>query len=246
MIRSLLRKLQKSFKQFGVIGTIRNAARRSVHVLRQQTPARRRERRQRQLEDQEFDQRHGVDTGGYVNLSELRIEHANWEHGFAYEAVSPSKFADTINSLAINHADFVFLDIGSGKGRALLLASKYPFQRVIGIELAPELHRVAEDNVRRYRSDSQKCKVVESVCADVLAYPIPDGPVVIYLFNPFDAELMAQVIERIKQSYEAHPRKIYVLYATPVQDELWEKADFLQKIAGAKGYYSVYKTRSES
>jgi hypothetical protein len=54
---------------------------------------------------------------------------------------------------------------------------------------------------------------------------------------------MVEVIERIKQSFEAHPREMYILYATPVQDELWEKTDFLRKVAGAKGYYSVYKAR---
>jgi tRNA G46 methylase TrmB len=32
-------------------------------------------------------------------------------------------------------------DLGSGRGRALLLASHVPFEQIIGIEVSPQLHR---------------------------------------------------------------------------------------------------------
>src|SRR6478609_9761998 len=36
--------------------------------------------------------------------------------------------------------DDVFIDLGSGKGRMVLEAARYPFRRVIGVELAQPLH----------------------------------------------------------------------------------------------------------
>ncbi|MBZ5489392.1 MAG: class I SAM-dependent methyltransferase [Acidobacteriia bacterium] len=46
--------------------------------------------------------------------------------------------------------DFTFIDLGSGKGRALLMAAQYGFKRIIGVEFMPELHRVAQENIRKY------------------------------------------------------------------------------------------------
>ena len=46
--------------------------------------------------------------------------------------------------------DFVFIDLGSGKGRTLLMASDYPFRRIIGVELLPALHQAAQDNLGKY------------------------------------------------------------------------------------------------
>ena len=53
--------------------------------------------------------------------------------------------------------DFIFIDLGSGKGRALLMASDYPFRRIVGVELLPQLHRAAQDNLTKYRSETQQC-----------------------------------------------------------------------------------------
>ncbi len=46
--------------------------------------------------------------------------------------------------------DFTFIDLGSGKGRVLLMASEYPFQKIIGVEFMPELHRAAQKNIAGY------------------------------------------------------------------------------------------------
>jgi len=66
--------------------------------------------------------------------------------------------------------DFVFIDLGSGKGRALLMASDYPFRRIVGLELLPALNYAAQENLSKYRSESQKCFAIESICADATEF----------------------------------------------------------------------------
>ena len=39
--------------------------------------------------------------------------------------------------------DYTFLDIGSGKGRVLMLASDAPFRHIVGVELSPALTAIA-------------------------------------------------------------------------------------------------------
>ena len=64
--------------------------------------------------------------------------------GRGYQPSDPLTFHEMMAQLAIDFRDFALLDLGSGKGRALLMASDYPFRRIIGVELLPELHAIAE------------------------------------------------------------------------------------------------------
>ena len=96
------------------------------------------------------------------------------------------------------------------------MASDYPFRRIIGVELLPSLHQIAQENLRQYKSESQKCFALESICADATDFPLPEDPLVIFLFNPFPESGMRQVVANLEQSLRAHPRPVYVLYHNPL------------------------------
>ena len=91
----------------------------------------------------DFDRQHGVDTGGefegWTYLSDLDIPSPNWIDCNDYTAIEPIRFEQVMAALEIAFEDFTFIDFGSGKGLALLLAPEYPFRRIIGLEFAPEL-----------------------------------------------------------------------------------------------------------
>src|ERR1700733_6367017 len=99
-----------------------------------------------------FDERFGVDTSGLVY--ELPSGHPHDLYNNGYFAVAPSVFHSIMQTLrdrlALNYRRFSFVDVGSGKGRALLLAMDYPFREILGVELSPELDRIARANVARY------------------------------------------------------------------------------------------------
>ena len=101
-----------------------------------------------------FDERFGVETSGLIY--QLPSGHHHDVHNNGYFAVAPSVFHAVMGSLKerlhLDYRRFTFVDVGSGKGRALLLASDYPFREIIGVELSPDLDRVARSNIARYPS----------------------------------------------------------------------------------------------
>jgi tRNA1(Val) A37 N6-methylase TrmN6 len=107
---------------------------------------------------------------------------------------------------------FAFIDLGSGKGRALFLAAAYPFKRIIGVEYAPELHEIAMRNTRTYRNPARKCADIQPVCADATSFAFPLLPTVCFMNNPFGEPLIAAVATRIDESVRASPRPFFVVY----------------------------------
>ena len=128
---------------------------------RESTPSRRRQR----YGDVDYDWDFRVDTtSATVGWRDRLLGHFH----SPYQPTEPTLFREMIENLMqvtpkINLPEFTFIDIGSGKGRALLMASQYPFRRILGIELLPELHRVAKENISKYKSDSQQCFAIDPV-----------------------------------------------------------------------------------
>ena len=122
------------------------------------------------------------------------------------------------------------------------MAADYPFRRIVGVELLPSLHAIAEENLRNYRSQSQKCFALRSVCADATRFPFPDEPIVLYLFNPLPEAGLRQVMANLEESLRAHPRTVYVLYHNPLLEEVVNESTVFGKIGGTC-QYSVYESR---
>lgn len=162
------------------------------------------------FEKHRFDRRHGVDTHLDVALSDLRIDSPNKHLGKRYHATPPVSFRRILHRLRIDFADYTFIDMGSGKGRTLLLASDLPFKRVIGVEFGEELHRHAQRNIQLYKAGHGARSV--SLHMDATQFVFPDGPLVIYLFNPFHGAVLRQVLANIVQAASTSKRKIFIVY----------------------------------
>jgi SAM-dependent methyltransferase len=166
----------------------------------------------------DFDREYCVSTDGDIDgwtyLSDLNIPSANWINGRNYMPIAPFRFEAALSSLKIRFEDFVFIDFGSGKGRAVLMASEFPFKRVIGVEFAPELHAIAQSNIAKY-DPRRKSGPIESVCMDFLDFDLPSGPSVFFFFDPCENAVLARLLARIRQSLEAHPRAAYIVYIAP-------------------------------
>jgi SAM-dependent methyltransferase len=195
-----------------------------------------------------FDLRHGVNTSGGVKAVDLRkysVSGSNADLGNGYMGVDPKLFTRLFRDLDIKYEDKVFIDFGSGMGRALLLASEYPFKKVIGVEFVAELHQTAEQNICRYKSSSQKCKDIESVCMDAIDYPIPPYPTVFFIFNSFKGEVLSPVLANISKSLEKNPREAFIAYFNPEVDYLFESNKALSKVLSNE-WYSIYKNAPPS
>src|SRR5437763_5354229 len=120
-----------------------------------------------------FDWRHGVRTCGSATLDRLTITGENVKHGVFYHPSTPKFLFEVLGSLEIDYPQYDFVDLGSGKGRVLLIASEFPFRQIQGVEFAQELHEIAGDNIRRYRSASQRCRKVATLRADATEVKFP-------------------------------------------------------------------------
>jgi predicted RNA methylase len=140
--------------------------------------------------------------------------------------------------------DFTFIDLGSGKGRVLLMASDYPFKRIIGVEFMPELYLAAQKNIASYSNDRQRCRQIETVCMDARDFDFPAGPLVVYLFNPFSAAIFAQMLEHLRRSVEHVSRPVYIGYRFTEFEDLLAQEPWLEKIAGT-GQWAVYGSRRD-
>jgi hypothetical protein len=169
-----------------------------------------------------FDWQHGVRTCGNVNLTDLTLVGNNAGHGRYYPS-HPKFLFEVLRSLNIDHSSYTFVDIGSGKGRVLLVASEFPFAEIIGVEFATELHEIASQNIRSYRSKTQKCKNIRALNLDAVEFEFPLTPLVLYMFNPFRPPVMIPVLQRLQRSLDSHPREVTLVYETPYHGSLIEQ-----------------------
>src|SRR5246127_1166356 len=157
-----------------------------------------------------------------------------------YQPTERDLFHEMMDALAqhtkVNFNDFTFIDLGSGKGRTLLMASDYPFRRILGVELLPSLNQIAQQNLAQYHCESQKCFAMESVCADATTFPLPDDALVIFLFNPFPESGLRRSLANLEQSLDALPRPVYVIYHNPQLATVVNNTGRLKRIAGTHQY----------
>ena len=194
------------------------------------------DRKQQRYGDVDYDWDHRVDTtSATVGWSDrlLGMFHS------PYQPTEPSLFHEMLQSLAIDFPAFTFIDLGSGKGRTLLMAADYPFRRVIGVELLPALHAIAAKNIAKYKSETQKCFAVEPICQDACEFVFPTGPILLYLFNPLPESGLALVMLNLENSLREKPRPFYVLYHNPLLEHVVTRSAALKKIAGTH-QFSVY------
>ncbi len=191
--------------------------------------------------DADYDWDHRVNTtSGAVGWKERLLG----QFYSAYQPTGPTYFADMMEELK-RHTnedlrDFTFIDFGSGKGRALLMASDYPFRRIIGVELLPSLNQVARENIAQYKNDAQKCFVLETVCADAADFHIPEGPLILYFFNPFPESGLRRTLATLEKDLSSRSGPVYLLYHNPVLEHVLESEAFLKKMA-CTPQYSLYK-----
>ncbi len=187
-----------------------------------------------------FDWQHGVSTCGDANLANLTLVGKSADHGVFYHPAHPKLLFEIFNSLKIDFPSHTFVDLGSGKGRALLVASEYPFAEIIGVEFAAELHEIAARNIQSYRSKTQRCKKVRSVNLDAAEFEMPATPLVLYLFNPFRPAVLIPVLQRLQRSLDSQPREVTLIYTAPFHANLIEQETALRCVEQAT-YHNTYR-----
>jgi len=119
------------------------------------------------------------------------------------------------------------IDYGCGKGRVLIVAAFYGFNKITGIDFAKELCEEAQKNITPLRQYFPE-KIFTVIHADAVDYQIEDDMNVFFFFNPFDEVVMLAVIKNILLSLKRIPREIYAVYLNPLHEEIFKSAGFEQ------------------
>ncbi len=159
-----------------------------------------------------YEWRYGIVSGGEILASELGFTEKACHD---YQATSYIRFRQLMKQIPIRANEDVFLDFGSGLGRAVILAATYPFRKVIGVELSTALHNRAVENVRRAAARLD-CRDIELYNMDARRFRIPPEATIVYMWNPFDGEVLREVVANIHKSILEYPRKVTVLHLSPI------------------------------
>jgi SAM-dependent methyltransferase len=173
----------------------------------------------------EFDLKCGVETCLRVSSTDLIIKSPNWIHAEPYFPTPHGLLDEALEGLGISFEHFCFIDLGSGKGRVLLLASELSFRKIVGVEFSSELHTVAQRNIASYKSTTQQCRDITSVCMDFTEYDFPTEPLIIFLYNPASDVVIRKASQNIIRSLNEHPREAWIVYVTP-RDVFDSEPDF--------------------
>ena len=175
--------------------------------------------------DQFYDSAHSIETAGVIETPDLVVVGGHKERGIRYEPTRARPFRRQMRALGIS-CDGVFVDIGSGKGRVLVMAAEYGFNDIVGVDYAGSLCAVARENFARVHQD----KTLLIHHCDAADYEFAEGETVVYLYNPFDAVVMEKMMKRLNASLRKNPRKAWVIYHHPLWKSVIEAGGMFKLI----------------
>ncbi len=207
-----------------------------------------------------FDQIYGVDTTGLI-FGEALFDHSGrteqsqdaqyWVTG--YYGVAPSAFNRVLERMNLDWPRYTFVDVGCGMGRALLLATRFPFRDIVGVELAASLAEIARKNVECFHAAWKQADARPRVITgDATQFELPAGPLLLFLYHPFAGPVMKRFLAHVTSAVEAEPREVVLLYgnpeltpeiiATPGFREVWRDVFmFSREDADADRFGSTYE-----
>jgi SAM-dependent methyltransferase len=170
-------------------------------------------RKRRQTQADAFDLSHGIDTCTQADLWRLNIPSPDWRDGKRYAPVSVEAFDIAMANLPITPSEYTFIDLGSGKGRVLILAFERGFRQVIGVEFSPELCTIAKYNLAATKATAQV------VCQSATEFVFPTEPTVIFLYNSFGPTTLLSTLNHVR-------RGTYIIYVNPQHASVFDSLKF--------------------
>ena len=180
----------------------------------------------------------GIDTFKFVNVNDLGIPMESEPKEFVCSG--NSYLGKVLRDLNITKEDSI-VDLGCGKGGAVIYMAKFPFNKIIGIEYSHSLFLNAQRNIERMKE-----KNIQIIYCDAGCYDDIDDINYFYMFNPFGLVTIKRVLDHICKSYIVNPRVIKIIYKNPsFHNEIISRGIFM-KVAEYKAEFDiqfyVYKT----
>ncbi len=172
------------------------------------------------------EKKYSINTTGADELKNVKKKGIDISHATLYMPVSYQLIEDALTQIPSENK-IHFFDIGCGKGRAMCVAAHYGFNKISGVDFSKEFCDAATNNLTTTKQiiPSINYSVTEADAAVTSILPDVDC---IFLFNPFDEEIMKKVMQHIDDSITKNPRKMYVIYANPICKKLFLENGFTE------------------
>lgn len=187
--------------------------------------------------DDACDRCSGIDTRGILEPQDVDSIGQNSAHSTGHEPIQRLCFAQMLRFSPVEYTQYTFVDFGSGKGRAVLLAARLPFRQVLGIEFSPTLHRLALQNVARFQALCPGAAPIELRCEDAALSRLPPTPLLCFFYNPFGEVVMRKVLQNIRDTAD---QPIRILYRNPTCASVMDQSAFL-RLRTATPAFRIYE-----
>lgn len=162
------------------------------------------------FEDYVFDYRYQLETRSEVAIDDLDISQEDKQHADKYKPTRARYFRKLMRRVQLPR-EGVFVDVGCGKGRILLLAAEQGFNRIVGLEISPQLCQIAQRNIDAFNKHHRDSAALSVVCTNILHYQFSGDETVFFLYSPFDYTVTSQFLEMIRKSIDESPRELYLI-----------------------------------
>jgi len=175
-----------------------------------------------------IDRELGTDTGGIFPpepLDGFGAESGN----LPYMGSQPSIVRRVLVQLG-DVRGHTFIDVGCGKGRPMIVATEFPFDAVLGYDLAARLVDVANRNAKIVARAHPERTPMQAFAADALELEFTQRKLVIFLFNPFGSSVMSRLLGNLERALaEGAIETLRVVYIYPVCAHLFDASPMLAR-----------------
>lgn len=170
-----------------------------------------------------FDAAYGIETSGSVTAGDCAPNAVMAAQISPYGGSQPTIVRRSLAWLP-DHGQYAFVDLGCGKGRPLVVASEFPFRRLLGIEIAPELAGVARANAAVIAAAFPDRTAIEIQIGDATAVSLPGELAVYFMYHPFHRSLVISLVANLESQLEAGLQHAFLVYYNPVHGELLDSS----------------------
>lgn len=162
---------------------------------------------------------YGIDTSGIVHVEHIHPDRALSARILPYLASDPGVIRGALTALG-EISGYTLVDLGCGKGRAVIVASEFPFRAITGVELSTRLANTARKNAAVIARRFPNRPGITIHAANITEFQLPEGALVLFMYHAIGSELLAQLLMNLESSLGAEGAHTFFVYDNPVHGKV--------------------------
>jgi SAM-dependent methyltransferase len=184
-----------------------------------------------------IDAYYGIDTSGVLAPDACAPDATLARHISQYAGSQPSIVRASLAALP-DRERYAFVDLGCGKGRPLALATEFGFNRILGVEISPELAAIARANAATIAARHPGRTPIEVHVGDATTARAPGRLVVYYMYHPFDGSLVESLVAGIERQLDADVEHGFFVYYNPVHGDVLDRSSRFRRWSAEEVSYA--------